>query len=381
MTSVPAGEPAPLRVWLEPGYDGGRVGAWLLDMPGAFGWARSRALARSQSLSVAGRFREWAGEHGEPVALPPLRGVEVVEEVPAARRPDGSERNATFGRDHRAVPAEELETTIRRAAHARDDFCVILGRVQQHELRRGPLPTDGERQERTGDALARHVGSAEIWLASRLDSSVRYDGPPQDGDRDAFLAATRSYALERLRALHALDPALERTDGKGETWTMAKVLRRVLYHSLDHLWELDRRLARVDGSAGAVRVVLDRVPPIDQVIALLRAVGWDNRADDPDRVERAITGSREVATAWAGERLVGMARSVSDGAINAYLAMVIVHPRWQALGVGRRVVTALMEGHEDLRFSLSAADGLTDWYERLGFELDPRAMVRRVRRS
>ena len=381
MTNVPATEPAPLRAWLEPGYDDGRVGAWLLDLPGAFGWARTRALARSQSLSVAGRFREWAADHGEPVSLPPLRGVEVVEEVPATRGPDGTERNATFGRDHRVVPVEEMETTLRRAAHARDDFCAILGRVQQHELRRGPLPVDGERQERTGDAVARHVGSAEIWLASRLDASVRFDGPPQDGDRDAFLAATRTYAVERIRALHARDPGLERTDGKGETWTMAKVLRRLLYHSLDHLWELDRRLARVDGSADAVRVVLDRVPPIDQVIPLLRAVGWDNRADDPDRVERAIAGSREVATAWAGERLVGMARSVSDGAINAYLAMVIVHPRWQALGVGRRVVTALMDGHDDLRFSLSAADGLTDWYERLGFELDPRAMVRRVRRT
>ena len=162
---------------------------------------------------------------------------------------------------------------------------------------------------------------------------------------------------------------------------MAKVLRRLVYHSLDHLWELDRRLGRADGSAEVVDIRLDRRPPIDHVIALLRAVGWDHRADDPDRVERAITGSREVATAWAGERLVGMARSVSDGAINAHLAMVIVHPRWQALGVGRRVVTALMDGHDDLRFSLSAADGLAGWYERLGFEVDPRAMVRRVRHS
>ena len=32
MTSAPAGETTPLRVWLEPGYDGGRVGAWLLDL-------------------------------------------------------------------------------------------------------------------------------------------------------------------------------------------------------------------------------------------------------------------------------------------------------------------------------------------------------------
>lgn len=376
---LPAAQAAPLRVWLEPGYDDGRVGAWLLDLPGAFGWARSAALARSQSLSVAGRFREWALEHGEIVELPPLRGLEVIEEVPAVRSPDGYERNATFAHDHRAVPLEELETVIRGLRHAREDLLALLGRVQAHELRVGPLAVEGERQERTPDEVARHVAGAEVWLASRLDSRVRYDGPPRDGDRDAYLEASRAYAVERLCALHAHDPALERTDGKGETWTLAKVVRRFLYHSLDHLWELDRRLARADGSADRVEVTLGRVPPIEQAVALLRSVGWDNRADDPARVEAAIAGSREVATAWAGERLVGMARSVSDGAINAYLATVVVHPRWQALGVGRHVVSALLEGHDDMRFALSAADGLTEWYARLGFERDPRALVRRRR--
>lgn len=379
MTSVPSGGPAPLRVWLEPGYDEGRVGAWLLDLPGAFGWARSVALARSQSLSVAGRFRDWAAEHGEIVELPPLRGLEVVEEVSAVRGPDGYERNATFGRDQRAVPLEEIETVIRRLRHARDDFLALLGRVQAHELQVGPLPVEGERQERTADEVARHVAGAEVWLASRLDASIRYEGPPRDGHTDAYLEASRAYAVGRLRALHAHDPAMERTDRKGETWTMAKVVRRFLYHSLDHLWELDRRLARADGAAAAVEVTVGRMPPIEQAVALLRSVGWDNRADDPAGVEAAIAGSREVATAWAGDRLVGMARSVSDGAINAYLAMVVVHPRWQALGVGRRVVSALLEGHDDMRFALSAADGLTEWYAQLGFEPDPRALVRRRR--
>jgi hypothetical protein len=49
--------------------------------------------------------------------------------------------------------------------------------------------------------------------------------------------------LEQLRGLQARDPALQATDGKGEEWTMGKVLRRTLYHSLDHLAELDARFA------------------------------------------------------------------------------------------------------------------------------------------
>jgi hypothetical protein len=40
---------------------------------------------------------------------------------------------------------------------------------------------------------------------------------------------------------------------------------------------------------------------------------------------------------------------------------------------------ALLERNDGLRIALSAAPGLGDWYQRLGFEPDPRALVRRRR--
>jgi hypothetical protein len=46
-----------------------------------------------------------------------------------------------------------------------------------------------------------------------------------------------------LHDLQTRDAALVASDGKGEEWTLAKVLRRTLYHSLDHLAELDARFA------------------------------------------------------------------------------------------------------------------------------------------
>ena len=72
---------APLRVGLEPGYDAGRVGVWLLDVPGAFGWAASRDRALSQTPSIAGGLRDWLQDHGKTLDLPPIRGVTIVEEV------------------------------------------------------------------------------------------------------------------------------------------------------------------------------------------------------------------------------------------------------------------------------------------------------------
>ncbi len=39
-------DPTPLRLWLEPGYDG-HFGVWLLDLPGGFSGAATREQAVS----------------------------------------------------------------------------------------------------------------------------------------------------------------------------------------------------------------------------------------------------------------------------------------------------------------------------------------------
>src|SRR3954468_19947905 len=111
---------APLRIALEPGYDAGRVGVWLLDVPGAFGWAASRERALSQTPSIAGGLRDWLLADGERRGLPPFRGVDIVEEV-APTTLDGYERNATFEADRRPVTTEELARAVLWLASARAD--------------------------------------------------------------------------------------------------------------------------------------------------------------------------------------------------------------------------------------------------------------------
>ena len=124
------------------------------------------------------------------------------------------------------------------------------------------------------------------------------------------------------------------TDQHGETWTLAKVARRLVYHAFEHLWDLDRRLARADGTAQRVAIRLDRRPDAPTMAALLRCVGWDGRTMDEPALGRAIEGTPEFAAAWDGDRLVGTARALTDGAMYAHIATVVVHPRYQGLGVG-----------------------------------------------
>ena len=90
----------------------------------------------------------------------------------------------------------------------------------------------------------------------------------------------------------------------------------------------------------------------------------------------AIEGTPEFAAAWDGDRLVGTARSLSDGALQALIATVVVHPRYQGLGVGERMMHALIDDRDGVRFALAAAPGMDAWYRKLGFIPDARAMMR-----
>jgi GNAT superfamily N-acetyltransferase len=358
----------PLRVWLETGYDGGKFGAWLLDVPGAFGAAPSRDLAVSQSSVAFGWFRDWLGRHGER-----LEGAfgwpEVMQEVEATVV-DGYERNATFADDARLVAPDELETAIRRLGFAHEDLEVLRPRLSGPGLG----PREGER---TVEEVLQHLASAEIWLGSRLDPGARYGGPAWDGDGSRHLDGTRAWAIANLRRLQGADPRATRTDGKGETWTLRKVVRRYVYHSVDHLRELDRRLARAERRDERLVFRSDHLDHPGPLMRLFLSIGWDRRAQDPERVRAMLAGTRRTVSAWDGDELVGFAREHGDGVFSSLISSVCVDPRWQGLGIAPRLVAALVEGRPDVRFALHAAPGMVSWYERLGFQPDENAMFRR----
>ena len=373
-----------IRVWLENGYDHGRTGAWMLDWPGAFTWGSSRPIAFARATAAVNRFVEWLGEHGERHDGQPPLVAEVVEEQDAYRLEDGYEINATFTADRRAVPEDELERTIRRLGYARDDLLALHERVERYESERGELPretrsaeavADGASDGRTADAVLRHIAAAEAWFVSRLDGEARYSG-----SRDkltAYLDESRRFLVGNLRRFQRLDPALSRVDGKGEEWTLAKVLRRAVYHSLDHLEELDRRLARAERRVDRLEIRRNAQLDLGALRRLFAAAGLGRRALDSDELTaRMLAGSTETVSAWDGERLVGFGRIVSDETTNGYISTIAVAPRWQDRGLGTRIMRELMAGREALKLTLDAREGAESFYERLGFARATSVFVR-----
>lgn len=119
-----------------------------------------------------------------------------------------------------------------------------------------------------------------------------------------------------------------------------------------------------------VRTQVGGALPRNEVLALYGANGWTAYTDDPERLLRAITGSSRVVTAWRGERLVGLARVVTDGESVALLQDVLVLPECQGQGLGRRLVEEVFAPYAQVRQRLLLTDGTPRqraFYEALGF--------------
>jgi N-acetylglutamate synthase-like GNAT family acetyltransferase len=87
-------------------------------------------------------------------------------------------------------------------------------------------------------------------------------------------------------------------------------------------------------------------------------------------LEIALANSNSIASCWEGERLIGFARGTSDGVYRATIWDVIVHPDYQGLGLGRKLVETLLS--HPLISRVERVYLMTTYqqkfYERIGFQ-------------
>src|ERR1700757_4248835 len=79
---------------------------------------------------------------------------------------------------------------------------------------------------------------------------------------------------------------------------------------------------------------------LDRVIELYRAstLGERRPVDDRERMRRMVANANLVITAWDGELLVGISRSVTDFVYTTYLADLAVRLSHQRQGIGRELI-------------------------------------------
>ncbi|MGH7998304.1 MAG: GNAT family N-acetyltransferase [Brasilonema sp.] len=109
---------------------------------------------------------------------------------------------------------------------------------------------------------------------------------------------------------------------------------------------------------------------------LCDSVGWSRRP--LRKVKKAIEHSFLVASMWQvrgnKRRLIGFARATSDHAFNATIWDVVVHPDFQAKGLGKalmKYVLKKLRSEEISNVTLFADPHVVDFYRTLGFMSDP----------
>jgi len=121
---------------------------------------------------------------------------------------------------------------------------------------------------------------------------------------------------------------------------------------------------------------------LDEVIALYRAstLGERRPIDRREIMQAMMEQADLVVTAWQGEQLIGIARTLTDYAYVAYLADLAVHQHYQHRGIGRELIRRTEAELEPTCFiTLLAAPKAQEYYGKVGFEPHPRAWVKAAR--
>jgi len=101
-------------------------------------------------------------------------------------------------------------------------------------------------------------------------------------------------------------------------------------------------------------------------LAHLRAIcGFAEVA--PALLAQMVEGARYVASAHDGDRLIGFARAISDGATNGYISSVMVDPAYRRRGIGRTMLEQILRDKPTIRWVLHTRKEASPLYERLGF--------------
>lgn len=117
----------------------------------------------------------------------------------------------------------------------------------------------------------------------------------------------------------------------------------------------------------------------EQLKTLFESVNWFS-ANYPDKLFSALNNCETVFTAWADGEPVGLINAIDDGALTAYVHYLLVDPKYQKAGIGRRLTEMVKEKYRDyLCIALSAENPpLVGYYESLGFEKAEGASFMRI---
>ena len=125
-----------------------------------------------------------------------------------------------------------------------------------------------------------------------------------------------------------------------------------------------------------IRYSADATITADQAIDLYicSTLGERRPIHNKQTFEAMLKNADLTITAWDGEKLVGISRTLTDFSYVAYLADLAVDQDYQRAGIGKQLI-AHTQSHlgPECMIVLLSAPKANEYYEHIGFEHNPRA--------
>lgn len=104
-----------------------------------------------------------------------------------------------------------------------------------------------------------------------------------------------------------------------------------------------------------------------EVLDLYHANHWF-AAEKPVELMAGLRNSHSLVTARATGKLVGLANAISDGHLVVYFPHMLVSPEFHGLGIGRKIMEAMLGKYGGFHQLMLTADGdSVEFYKKLGF--------------
>ena len=98
--------------------------------------------------------------------------------------------------------------------------------------------------------------------------------------------------------------------------------------------------------------------------------------DDPECIDGMLANNNLLVSAWDGDVLVGVSRSLTDFHYACYLSDLAVDESYQQSGIGKQLITITQEQlGPQCKLILLAAPAAKDYYQHIGFNHNDRCWV------
>lgn len=112
----------------------------------------------------------------------------------------------------------------------------------------------------------------------------------------------------------------------------------------------------------------------DELVELYRVAPLGEK--NIDDLKLSFTNSMFKCFAYDNKKIVGVGRALADGRDCSYICDIAIHPEYQGIGLGKKVIQSLVdqsEGHK--KIILYSNPGKEGFYQKLGFKKMNTAMA------